>query len=138
MKGIKKQLKEARTDYNEYTKRYKKNLRNYVVNYYLNKPADEIEEHIKDVVTHGCISGLVNDLIYYRDTNNFFDKYQDDIDELAYDLAREKGYDNYIDFIASLNHQGNVGDMKQLKNFMAWFGFEEVSRQLIDELGLEY
>lgn len=74
----------------------------------------------KDLLQHGCISGMVTKLIYYKDTHAFYDKHYAEIEEL-----REE-------------HEESTGECLQvksdLKNFLAWFAFEQVAYQLVSEL----
>ena len=76
-----------------------------------------------DLLQHGCISGMVGSLIYYTDTHKFFDNHYDEIEELRQE------------------YQENIGDPLEikadLKNFLAWFAFEETAYQMALELGLE-
>lgn len=41
---------------------------------------DNIEDIFNDLFTSGCQSGVVTDLIYYKDTLNFYNKYEHEID----------------------------------------------------------
>lgn len=75
-----------------------------------------------DLLKHGCVSGMVGSLIYYTDTHAFFDKHYSAIETL-----REETEDN-------LGQPLTIkGDMK---NFMAWFAFEETACQIAMELDL--
>lgn len=69
-------------------------------------------DHLKDILNYGCQSGTVNDMIYYADTHKFFDKHYDDIEELRNNWKEETGME--LDF----------SDVTNLKNFLAWWGFE--------------
>jgi hypothetical protein len=71
----------------------------------------------------GCASGFVSGLIYYTDTHAFFDKYYDEIEELRRDTEEELGEPLKI--------------TSDLKNFLAWFAFEETARKIADDLNLE-
>jgi len=75
-----------------------------------------------DLMTHGCASGMVNFLIYYVDTHSFFDEHYDAIEELRIEYLEDCGEPLRID-----------GD---LKNTLAWFGFEETAQRMMDELDL--
>ena len=61
-------------------------------------------------------------MIYYADTHAFFDAHYEEIDELRQDWADSVGEPLRID-----------GD---LKNYLTWFAFEEVSYRLAGEFGL--
>ena len=78
----------------------------------------------EDLQSHGCISGLVGRLIYYTDTQAFYDDHYAEIESLREDWEEECG--------EPLNIQGD------LKNFFAWFAFERTAyRMAIEDLGLE-
>ena len=62
-------------------------------------------------------------MVYYSDTHAFFDKHYDEIEELRDDWEDSVGQPLAI-----------KGD---LKNFLAWFAFEEVAYQMAEELGFE-
>ncbi len=81
-----------------------------------------IATFFSDLLQFGCISGMVGSLIYYTNTHQFFDKYYDEIEELRNDWEDSVGEPLQI--------------KNDLKNTLAWFGFEETARQLADELGL--
>lgn len=84
---------------------------------------DEIQHFFQGLFQHGCVSGWVNSLIYYSDTHKFYDDYYHQIEDLRYDYEDSMGHPLTI-----------KGD---LKNFMAWFAFEETAYKLANELGLE-
>jgi len=69
-----------------------------------------------DLQNCGCACGLVGSLIYYVDTRNFYDEHYDDIEEL-----REDGE-------ASTGEPLKIND--DLKNFFAWFAFEETAYRM--------
>jgi len=85
---------------------------------------------------NGCVSGIVGELIYYKDTNDFYNYYENQIWELVSKYADEEGC-SPLEFISKLNGAENVCTGKRFKNLMAWFGFEEGSKKLIEDLGLE-
>lgn len=75
-----------------------------------------------NLLAHGCVSGMVNFLIYYVDTHSFFDEHYDAIEELRIEHHEGCGEPLHID--------------ADLKNTLAWFGFEETARRMADELDL--
>jgi len=84
---------------------------------------DEVGSWFSDLFQHGCISGMVGGMIYYADTHKFFDEYYSEIEEL-----REQ-YEE--DFGEPLQVKGD------LKNWYAWFAFEETARKIAQEVGIE-
>jgi len=118
MKNYKKQLKKIiETTSSDLTK--------YVANYILENYSsnDEIKCFFEDLNHGGCASGMVGDLIYYNDTEAFFIKFQDEIEELKEDLEDSMG--------EPLKIKGRI------TNWLAWFGFEETARNLASQLEIE-
>lgn len=76
----------------------------------------------KDLLQHGCVSGMVSGMIYYTDTHSFFDKHY-----AAIETIREEVEENLGEKL-SLN-----GD---LKNALAWFAFEETAYRTALEIGI--
>lgn len=74
--------------------------------------------YAKDVLYGGCQSGIVGELIYYKDTHEWFDTYYDEIMELREKLSEEFGIDI------------NAPTDTDMKNWFAWFSFEETARRL--------
>lgn len=114
-----KKLKKWSDDYN------RTGLELAVINDLLNEDEDYIISHMKDVLNHGCVSGCVSGLIYYKDTYEFFDEHYNDIMDLIAEYADEGlGFDIMADF--------------NVKNTGAWFAYEETVRRLLNELEIEY
>jgi len=82
--------------------------------------------YIDDVIHHGCSSGIATGLIYYSDTQKFFDKHSDEIFELLEDYKDSYGeeFSNY--------KSGNR------KNDLAWFAYETIMDKIANELELEF
>ncbi len=84
---------------------------------------EDIACFFSDLLRHGCVSGMIGSLIYYVDTHKFFDKHYDAIETLR---------DEY---------QENIGEPLEIKdnlrNFLAWFAFEETAYQMALDLGPE-
>ena len=69
-----------------------------------------IKEYLEDVMAHGCQSGFVRHLIYYKDTRAFFMRHFDEIFEIIND---------------------NDIEVKELNaNEFAWIGFEYMAQEL--------
>ena len=85
---------------------------------------------IKEVVQNGCVSGVVQDLIYYDDTVAFNDQHEDEIWDMLYEYANNTG-DSVMHMISKMN--GNIASMMQLKNQLTWWAVEEVCYELNNE-----
>lgn len=82
------------------------------------------KDFFKDILTHGCISGMISGLVYYTDTHKFFDTYYEEIEELRTEYENSTG----ISF--------EIPD-SDLKNSLAWFGFEQTAYNLANMLELD-
>lgn len=82
-----------------------------------------IKDFFDDLLNHGCVSGMIGSLIYYRDTEKFFDTHYEEIIWLKTEFEESTGTSMQIPY--------------QLKNHLAWFAFEQVAYDLADYLGLE-
>ena len=83
----------------------------------------ELQDVITDVLNHGCASGIVGALTYYSQTRKFFIDNMDEIFDLYNEYVQEfgEGLGFEIDF-----------------NSLSWFSFEEITRQIANEMGIEY
>jgi len=81
---------------------------------------DDPQTFFKDLLQHGCISGMVGELIYYKDTHIFYDKHYAEIETLRDEYEESTGEPLKI--------------KNDLKNYLAWFAFEQVAYQLVSEI----
>jgi len=101
-------------------------LEKYVIDYILDDYStdDEITNFFKDLNYGGCKGGMIGSLIYYADTHEFYCEYADEIDELLYNYKEEIG-EEFTEF---------NGD---IRNALAWFGFEITAFNLATKLNIE-
>ena len=81
-------------------------------------------ETCKEIVEHGCVSGVAHDHIYYRDTLSFFDKYEDEMIEYINDVLGEDSVDSLWN-----KHPNNITGYK---NDMTWTFIELVAMSVKD------
>lgn len=118
-------------------KKFKENSNNKLVSEVCNYIIKEWENYgnkiqiFEDVLTHGCQSGIVGNLVYYADTTYFYNKYKDEINELLYTIMNDLGSYNLS---ALFGDKWDVEDPLALnvtnQNLLAWFGFEETLRNI--------
>ena len=99
----------------------KKEVAEIIVNM-LSENADneEVIGTLEDITTYGCASGTVPALVYYSDTEAFFDRHSEEIFELIENMVEE-----------------GIIDKKQLelsKNNLVWTAFELIVWEIRDEL----
>ncbi len=80
---------------------------------------------LREIVEHGCVSGVAHDHIYYSETLSFFDNYEDEIVEYITDmLGGESNEQIWID---------NPCNIDGYKNDSVWVYVELVANQIICE-----
>ena len=89
------------------------------------------EGQIADVILEGCQSGIVSELIYYADTNAFYEKYQEEIWDRLSNMADDMGCESILHLIVTFNGSKEVGSELQLRNLLAWWACEDVCREVI-------
>lgn len=85
----------------------------------------------RDVLEHGCISGVVSNLIWYSQTTTFYKKYREQINELLSEYMSETGIYNLSELFGKRWETDDplaTNDYNQ--NLLAWFGFEETLRHI--------
>ena len=78
---------------------------------------DAPQDYFETVLKYGCVSGVVPALMYYKDTEEFFDKHVDEILELLNEVKE------YGEITFELN-----------RNNLAWFAFEETLNRIYNNL----
>ena len=76
----------------------------------------EIIAYLENVTTYGCATGTVSSLIYYSDTEAFFDRHSDECLEIA---------GNYIDMC------DGRATFELTRNNLAWIAFETVANNIL-------
>ena len=88
----------------------------------LNDRFDDIDE-IRDIATHGCEGG-VSGFIFYKDTREFFEKYEDDIEDVCYDILG-------IDYLQQLSKGETC--ILGLINALVWFTVQAYCQTVVNE-----
>ena len=91
------------------------------------------EGQIADVVLEGCQSGIVSELIYYSDSEAFYEKFKEEIWQRLSDMADDMGEPSILHLIVTFNGSKEVGSELQLRNLLAWWACEDVCREVIAE-----
>lgn len=94
----------------------------YVIDWLEDRAEDydnDLNAVLGDVISGGCASGIVSELIYYRDTNTFYDKFENEIWNLAGDFTSD-----VPTYFAELANTSEADTPEQYKNILAWWGFE--------------
>ncbi len=91
---------------------------------------EEAKMFFHDLQYSRCVSGMINSLGYYVDTIAFYDDFEVEFEALLEEISENMKFNNRFETLTSLHGAENVGNIKQEKNLLAWFGFEETAHQL--------
>ncbi len=108
-------------------------LTKYVCNYIINEWHDYSDKTniFKDVLYHGCVSGIVGELVWYSQTTAFYRKYREQINELLSELMDGTGIYNLAELFGARWDKDDPLIMEtHNQNLLAWFGFEETLRNI--------
>lgn len=106
-----------------------KRVCNYVINEW--NDYEDKTDIFKDVLHHGCQSGVVGELIYYSDTVAFYKQYRKEINELLSEIMDGTGLYNLSDlFGKNWDKEDPLATDVYNQNLLAWFGFEQTLRNI--------
>jgi hypothetical protein len=107
--------------------------RNYTDGKYSSMPM-----YLDEILSNGLQSGVISELIYYKDTLSFYKKYKKEILSLLKETMDQSGVYNPADIFG---RNWDIEDFSiedtQNQNLLAWFAFEETTRNLANQLGIE-
>jgi hypothetical protein len=99
---------------------------------------DSLRSVMKDVIFNGLQSGIISDLIYYSDTLKFFKTYKKEILALLREQMNDMGvYDPSQLFGNNWDKDDALAQDTQNQNLLSWFGFEQITNQLANQLGYD-
>lgn len=106
-----------------------KRVSNYVIDRW--HDYDDKTYIFRDVLYAGCQSGIVGELIYYRDTVAFYKRYRKQINELLSETMSGTGLYNLSELFGDKwDAEDPLATDTFNQNLLAWFGFEETLRNI--------
>ncbi|WP_431167641.1 DUF7222 domain-containing protein [Tenacibaculum halocynthiae] len=97
-------------------------IKAFVINEALSSGYNDPKDFFAHLTEYGCISGMIPSLTYYGDTESFFDTHYEEI------ISLKSNFEEATGTTLQISHQ--------VKNYLAWFAFEQVAHQLTSELQL--
>ena len=91
---------------------------------------DEPWDYVKDVVNHGCSSGIVSGLIYYTETCKFYADHKEEIWEQLAEDASNAGL-GVLAYMSQFPWGADVADPDVFENNLAWYGYERAAYDLL-------
>lgn len=92
---------------------------------------------ISDLLQHGCQSGMVSGLIYYMDTIAFYKTHKMEIQSMLRETCKDTGCTPETLFRDKWDKEDFFAEDTMNQNLLAWFGFEETARALVEREGIE-
>ena len=86
-------------------------------------------EELSDIAEHGCASGCASSHIYYSETSDFYDEYEEDVNDYLRDVYGDVFGDNFLSELVTDCH-----DMTDMKNKLTWTFIELVASDYITQL----
>lgn len=106
-----------------------KHVSNYVINRW--HDYDDKTYIFRDVLYAGCQSGIVGELIYYRDTVAFYKRYREQINNLLSETMSGTGLYSLTELFGDKwDAEDPLATEIYNQNLLAWFGFEETLRNI--------
>jgi hypothetical protein len=109
-----------------------------VIESLLDREEDEIESYIEDLMNHGCVSGMVGELIYYNDTVKFYQEFKAEIKAMLKETLDETGLKSPKELFGDKwDEEDFFAEEDFNQNLLAWFGYEETVRQIAYQLEMD-
>lgn len=114
-------------------------LTNRVLDYYIDESVDyestdDLLRSMEELQQYGCVSGMIGELIYYDDTEKFFDEYKEEINDILSNLIDGTGCSMGELFGDKFDNEDPLVLDYSNKNLLAWFGFEETVNNLYENI----
>lgn len=93
---------------------------------------NNLADHAGDIARHGADCGFPH-ITYTSDTVAIFDKFGDEIWEMAADDAEGMGHKNVAEMIASFRREDMLSSLSTFKNLMVWYACEKLAGELDQE-----
>lgn len=98
---------------------------------------NDLEALFRDLFRSGCISGIVNHLSYYYDTDNYFRKHKKEIVDRVTKAIRT-GALNSVEDLANWDVEDFLIRTQENRCALVWFAFEDAALELAQRSGFSY
>ena len=90
-----------------------------------------LKDYQEDIANHGADGGFPK-ITYISDTCKIFDRFADQIWDMAVEDAEAMGYKNVAAMIADFGRGDMLDDINCFKNLMVWYACERLAHQLTE------
>lgn len=88
-----------------------------------------LKDSARDIAGHGADCGFYG-ISYTHHTVALFDKFGDEIWDMAHEDAESMGDKNVAQFVAGFRRQDMLFSLDGFKNLMVWYACEKIAREL--------
>ena len=88
-----------------------------------------LREHVRDIVSHGADCGFPC-ITYTSDTVKIFDRFGDEIWNMAVEESESFGNKNVAEMIAGFARGDMLETLDTFKNLMVWYACEAIAREI--------
>ena len=99
---------------------------------------DSFETFLNELLTYGCVTGYISELVYYNQTHEFTKRHAEAINSLVHDQLSMLGLDSPAElFGEKWDKEDTLCLDNNNRNLLAWFAMEETAREIGISLDLE-
>ena len=92
---------------------------------------DSFEKFLDELLTYGCVSGYITELVYYNQTAAFTQRHAQEINELVYAHLSMTGFDSPAQLFGDKwDKEDTLCLDNNNRNLLAWFAVEETAREI--------
>lgn len=88
-----------------------------------------LKDRAMDIASHGADAGYPH-ITYTSDTVKLFDRFGDEIWDMAVQDAEDMGCKNVAEMIAGFGRADMLSGLDQFKNLMVWYACEKLAREM--------
>lgn len=98
---------------------------------------DDNKSILTDILEYGCANGTCSDLTYYSQTLQFYEDYEDEINELLTNLLSSCGCKSPAELFGdNWDNDDPLAREEHNQNLLAWFAFEETMRDVASNFNI--
>jgi hypothetical protein len=90
---------------------------------------NNLKDYARDIANHGADAGYPW-ITYTADTVRLFDRFGDEIWDMAVQDADDMGHKNVAEMIAGFSRADMLEGLDQFKNLMVWYACEKLAREM--------
>ena len=87
-------------------------------------------DELKDIAQHGASAGW-SGLIYYRETSELYERFEENLWEMLGEDADAQGYKGPLELIATFGGASAVANDATFKNLIVWYAAERTASELV-------